>query len=180
MRNLSIKGVKWDKKFILAFLITVACAIICGIVLCILIDNNSYFDVFTKNYVYYVFNFQNGSLIFSHLIAELLYLYVVFIVCYFCKFKFISLVFIFLRGLFLGIYTALLFSVTAIGGATVAIFVFLPTAAVSLVLCLVVAEYCKLIRRKYVFFMPAALSVASTLVLVFLVNVLFRFVIVIA
>lgn len=180
MRNLSFKGAKWDKKYVLAFLITLGCAIICGIVLCIFIENNSYFDVFTKDYVYYVFNFQNGSLIFSHLLVDLLYFYAIFLVCFFCKFKLISLIFVFLRGIIVGIYVSLLFAVSAIGGATVAIFVFLPTSLVSLFMCLVVAECCKLIKRKYAFIFPAVLAVISTLVLVFLVNVLFRLVIVIA
>ena len=180
MRNLSFKGVKWDKKFICAYLLTVACAIICGIVLCIFIDNNNYFDVFTQDYVYYVFNFRNGSLIFTHLLAELIYLYLVFLICFFCKYKYFSLIVIFLRGLFFGIYTALLFAVSAIGGATVAIFVFIPTGVLSLVFCFIVAETCKVFKRKYTFAVPALLSVANCLVLVLLVNVVFRFIIIIA
>ena len=179
MRNLSLKGVKWDKKFLCAYLLTVICAIICGIVLCIFIDNVNYFDVFTQDYVYYVFNFKNGSLIFTHLLAELLYLYITFLICYFCKYKYFCLFVIFLRSLFFGLYTALLFSVSAIGGITVALIVFIPTAFISLAFCYIVAECCKIFNKKYVFFIPAILAVINCLVLVFMVNVVFRLIIII-
>jgi len=179
MRNFSLNGFKADKKFIIAVIITLLCAIICGIVLFKLVTINIYFKEFASNYVYYVFNFKNSTLIFSHIITEIFYLYLFFVIGYFTKFKYLCLIFVFVRGLFFSVYTAILIGMNAFGGVTVAIFVFIPTSLISIIFCCITVEICKCINKKYCFFVPLAFALINTIILLLLVNVVFRVVIVI-
>lgn len=179
MRNLSFKGCKCDLRYLIAVIITFLCAVICGIVLYKTVSINIYFKNFTENYVFYVFNFKNSKLIFSHILSELIYIYIFFLICYFTKFKYLTLIIIFIRGLYFAVYAAILFELVTFGGITVAILVFIPTYLISLVFCWVTAEFCKSINKKYVFFLPAILALANTIIMVILVNVVFRVVIVI-
>lgn len=179
MRNFHKKAFSGDKKFALAFIITLICAIICGIVLYKPVLNNIYFKDFADNYIYYVFNFKNSRLLFTHLLSDLVYLYIIFFICYFTKFKYITLILIFLRGLFFGVYAAILFGASAFGGTIAAIFVFVPVTVISLIMCYIVADFCNVILKKYVLFMPLALSLINLIVHALLINVLFRIIIVI-
>lgn len=179
MRNLSFKGFKWDKKYLIAVFITFLCSIICGIVLYIFVNLSIYFENFASNYIFYIFNFRNGNLIFPHLISELLYIYIFFLICFFTKFKYLTLIVVFIRGLYLTIYAAILFGLNSFGGITVALLVFIPTSLISLFFCLLTAETCKCINKRFVFFIPALLAVVNTVILLLLVNVVFRVVIVI-
>ncbi len=179
MRNLSFKGYKWDKKYIFAVLLTLICSIICGIVLYIFVNINIYFELFADNYVYYVFNFNNGSLIFPHLLSELIFIYLAFLLGYFCKYKYVTLVIFFIRGLYFSVYSAILIGLNSFGGITVAIIVFIPTSICALLGYCFICETCRIINKKYVFCIPAALAVLNTLILLTLVNIIFRVVIVI-
>ena len=179
MRNFRKSGFSCDKKFILAFAITLICAIICGIVLYKPVISNVYFKDFADNYVFYVFNFKNSRLLFTHLLSDLIYLYVIFFICYFTKLKYFTLILIFLRGLFFGIYTAILFGVSSFGGSIVAIFVFVPSTLISIALCYFVADFCNNVYKKYAVFMPLVLSLLNLIVYALLINVLFRIVIII-
>ena len=179
MRNLSFKGFKWDKKYIIAVLITFLCAIICGIVLYIFVNIGIYFKNFAEDYVFYVFNFKNGNLIFPHLISELLYLYLFFLVGYFTKYKYLTLILVFVRGLYFTIYSAILIGFNSFGGITVAILVFIPASLISLFFCCFVVELCKCMNSKFIFVIPAVLAVINTIILLLLINVSFRFIIVI-
>ncbi|MDE5943578.1 MAG: hypothetical protein K2H30_05150, partial [Clostridia bacterium] len=71
------------------------------------------------------------------------------------------------------------FELATFGGITVAILVFIPTSLISLALCWFAAEFCKCFNKKFALFLPAVLAVANTVVLLILVNVVFRVVIVI-
>lgn len=179
MRILSFKDCKWDKKYIIAALITLLAAIICGIVLYIFANINSYFQNFATDYIYYIFNFKNSSLIFPHLLSELIYLYLFFLIAYFTKLKYLTLIILFLRTLYFTLYAAILIALNSIGGVTVAVFIFIPTAVISLALCILCAETCKSISGKYAFCAPAVFAVADTLIMVLLLNVIFRVVIII-
>lgn len=179
MRNLSFNGVKADKKYLIAFLIVTLCAIICGIVLFKLISINIYFKNYAKDYVYKVFNFKNGSLIFPHFLSEVFYLCLIFLICRFTKLKYLTLVLIFIRVVYLAFYSAILIAVNALGGVTVAIFVFIPAYLVSLALCYFLAEFSKCINHKFVFLLPVIFAVINTIILLLLVNVVFRVIIVI-
>lgn len=179
MRNLSFKDYKWDKKYLIAVLITFLCAVISGIVLYIFVNINIYFKNFAEEYIFFVFNFKNGDLIFSHLLSELLYVYVFFLIGYFTKFKYLTLIFIFIRGLYFAVYTAILIELNAFGGITVAILVFIPTSLISIIFCCFVTETCKSINKKFVFLIPLGFAVLNTLIMLLLINVVFRVVIVI-
>lgn len=179
MRNLSFKDYKWDKRYLTAVLITFICAIISGVVLYIFVNINIYFKNFAQDYAFYVFNFKNGNIIFPHLLSEILYLYLFFFVGYCTRFKYVTLIFIFIRGLYFAVYSAILIELNAFGGITVAILVFIPTSLFSIIFCCIIAETCKSINKKYVFFIPAVFAVINTLIMLLLINVVFRVVIVI-
>ena len=179
MRNLSLFAKNRDKKYFLAFIITLACSIICGIVLFKLVNINIYFKEFTSNYIYYVFNFKNSKLIFTHILSEVFYLYLFFVIGYFTRFKYISLILVFIRGIYFSIYTCILIGMNAFGGITVAVIVFIPASFISLVLCFFTVELCKVIDKRYCFVFPAAFALINTLILVLLVNIVFRVIIVI-
>ena len=127
MRNLSFNECKCDLRYLIAVIITFICAIICGIVLYKVASINIYFKNFAEDYVYYVFNFKNSKLIFSHILSELIYIYLFFIIGYFTRFKYLTLILVFIRGLYFTVYVAILFELVTFGGITVAILVFIPT-----------------------------------------------------
>ena len=179
MRNLSFCGVKWDKKYALAFIIALICSFICGIVLCNFINYSTSLLNLADDYVYYVFNFKNGNIIFPHLLGDMLYFYIFFLISYFTKFKYLNLIFVFLRGLLFGLYTALIISVGAFGGVMVIIFVFVPATLISLAACYFIGEFCIRADKRYCFFIPAVCALADCIVMLLLVNVLFRVVIII-
>lgn len=179
MRNFSFKEFCFDKKYIIATIITLLCAIICGIVLFKLSNINIYFIDFANDYIRNVFRFKNGSIIFSHLLSDLFYLYIFFFIAYFTKLKFLTLIIVFVRGIYFAIYAAILISLNSLGGITVAVLVFIPSSVISLILCFLVAECCKIINKKIVFFIPAVFALTNTLILLLLINVVFRVVIVI-
>ena len=179
MRNLSFKGFSCDKRYIIASVITLLCSIICGIVLYKLSNINVYFVNFANNYIFYVFNFKNSKLIFPHLLVELFYLYSFFLIAYLTKLKFLTLILQFVRGIFFVIYLAIFCSLNSLGGVSVAVLVFIPTSLISMFLCYIIAEFSKIINKKIVFFVPAIFALSNTLLLLILVNVLFRVIIVI-
>ena len=179
MRNLLFCGYKWDKKFFFAFLITLVCALVCGIALYKPVTVNVYFIELGYTYVYRVFNFKNWTLFIAHFFSDLIFLYIIFLICYFTKLKYLSLILIFLRGLFFGIYSAILVCASAFGGVVVLIFVFVPATLISLALCYIVAEFSKVCNQNFVFGIPAALALIDGIVLLLLINVVFRIVIII-
>lgn len=179
MRNLSFLGKKCDKRYVIAFIITLLCSVVCGIVLYRPVTTNIYFVNFAHDYVYNVFNFVNTPLFFAHFLADVVYLYVFFVICYFTKLKYLTLVFLYIKGLFFGIYSVILICVNSVGGILVAIFVFIPASVLSFALCCIITEICKNFDKRYVFFVPLALALIDGIVLMLLVNVLFRVVIII-
>lgn len=177
MRNFSLCGYKWDKKYFFAFLIAIICSIICGIVLYKPVISNIYLRNLVYDYIYNVFNFKNTALIFPHLLVSLIYLYVVFLLAYFTKFKYFTLVFVFLRGVFFGIYIAILMSANSFSGIVVGIIVYIPSSLISFVLCYILVEFCKLFSSKVPYLIPAVAAVLDTLIFVILLNLVFRAVI---
>lgn len=178
--RLLIKPYKCDKNYFIAAIITAVCAIISGIVLYIFANINIYFKNFADRYVFFIFCFDNVSLIFPHILSELLYLYLFFMAGYFCKFKFLSLIIVFVRCIFFAVYMAILIELSAFGGIAVALIVFFPVSVCSLFLCCFVTDACKNFSKRLVFFIPAILAVFNTLILLLLVNIVFRVIIVIA
>lgn len=179
MRNFDLLGYKCDKKLLLAYAIVLICSIISGIVLCVLLNFNIYFINYASEYVSNVFNFNNFQLLFIRLLSALLYCYLFLLICYFTRYKYLVLVFVFLRGLIASVYAVIMVSVGAFGGVLVAVFVFVPSTLVSLFLCYFVCDCCKNINKKYLVWFPAAVALTDTLILLALVNVVFRVVIII-
>lgn len=179
MRNLSFFGCKLDSKYFFTTILTLICAIISGIVLYKCANISIYFLEFTQNYIFIIFNFQNVELIFPHILSELFYAYLFFLIGYFTKYKYLTLILVFIRGLYFAVYTAILIELNAFGGITVAILIFIPTSLLSVCIDFIIVECCKIINRKYVFFMPAVLALTDTLILLLLLNIVFRIIIVI-
>ena len=179
MRNLSFKGCKWDKKYFIAALIAFLCAVICGVVLYIFVNINVNFHRYAQDYVYFVFNFKNSKLIVSHLLSSLLYIYVFFLISYCTRLKYVTIALVFVRGLFLAVYTGILIGLNAFGGVTVAVLVFIPSTLVSLVFCCLTAETCKNFNKKYAFIVPLIFALIDMIIMLLLVNVVFRVIIVI-
>ena len=138
-----------------------------------------YFWNYAESYVYNIFCFNNSKLIFPHLLVELFYLYLFFFIAYFTKLKFLTLIIMFVRGIFFAIYVAILFSLNSLGGVTVAILVFIPSSIMSMIFSAVIADSCRIINKKIVFFVPLVCAFINTLLLLLLVNLLFRVIIVI-
>lgn len=179
MRIFDFKKTDWDKKFIIAYIVTLILAIILGIVLYKIATFNSYFNNFANSYIYIVFNFKNASLFFSHFLSELFYLYLFFVIAYFTKLKYLNLAFLLIRSLFIVIYTIILCSVGGFGGCMIVILIFIPTSLVSITVCLLLTECCKIIDKKYIFFIPFIMALLISILMLILVNLLFRVVIVI-
>ena len=86
MRNLSFKGLKCDKKYLIAVIIASICAIISGIVLYKLANVSIYFCNYAEDYIFFIFTFNNGQLIISHILSEIFYLYLFFLIGYLTRF----------------------------------------------------------------------------------------------
>ena len=179
MRNLSCCRPKWDKKYFFAFLITLVCSIICGIALCDYVTRNEYLRNLACDYIFNVFNFKNSALIVPHILGDILYFYIFFLIGYFTKFKYLTLIFLFLRGIFFGVYVVLLVCVNSFGGVIVTVFVFVPATLISVAVCYLLVEFGRCWDNKLVFAVPAALALIDCIVLLLLINLVFRVVIII-
>lgn len=174
MRNFSLSSYKWDKKYFFAYLIAVTCSIICGIVLYKPVISNIYLRDLVYDYVYNIFNFNNAALIFPHFLVNLIYFYTVFLIAYFTKFKYATLIFAFFKGVFFGIYITIIMSANAFSGIIVGIIVYIPSTIISFVLCYLVIEFCKNFDIKFALILPALVAVVDTIFFVILLNIVFR------
>ena len=179
MRILSIKKIRWDRAYILWLIGAFLLGIICGIVLYKIANIGSFFLKYAQEYVKCVFEFNNGKLLISHLLRELCYLYAFFAISYFTKFKVLTSLILFFRTLVCVFYCAVLFGCLGFGGVMAAVIIYIPAFLFSCVLCAFAAEVCNMVERKFVFFFPAALAVASCVFLLLMLNVVFRLLIVI-
>lgn len=179
MRILSFNKIKWDKNYLIWLGCAFIAAIICGIVLFKISDISIFFIDYADEYVVCIFNFDNGRLIFSHLLKELAYLYAFFSIAYFTRFKFLTAFVLFFRTVICVFYCAVLFGCSGAGGILAAIIIYIPCFLCSVFCCWLLAETCRLADKKVVFFYPAALAVANCVVLILLLNVVFRVFIVI-
>ena len=179
MRIFKCNKLRWDKKCLIAYSIVMIASIICGIVLFKLNNISNYIYNYADTYIFYVFNFDNGRLIFSHLVSELFYLYIVFLLSYFTKLKFLVFPIAFLRTLFAVLYTAILFALLGTEGIIVALIVFLPSFLCSMLFLVFLCEQCKQLCTPLAFFIPAIIAVINTLILLLFVNVVFRVIVVI-
>lgn len=179
MRILKCNKIKWEIKSIIAYIIAVILAIICGIVLFKLNSISNYVFDFANVYIFYVFNFNSGRLFLSHILSELVYLYVIFLLAYFTKFKILAYPILFLRTLFTALYIAVLCSLFGTEGIIVAILVFIPSFLCSAAFFIILREQCRQICPPYSFICPAVLALINSIIFLLLVNVVFRVIVVI-
>lgn len=179
MRTFNLFSLKWDKTYLIACVAAVFIGIISGIVLYKSDYLGGYFLNFADNYIYYVFMFKNSSLLLRHFLAEVFYLYALFLICFCTKLKFLTLLIYFLRSFFVGVYCTILFTTFSVDGAVVALTVFIPSFLVSILFCTVVCEQCRVIRAPYCFAFPLILALFSSLSFLLIINTIFRIVVVI-
>ena len=136
-------------------------------------------------YFFFVFYYQSSYFClfwqwcFKFIYTVYFYFYIFFLISYFTKFKYLTLIFIFIRGIYFAVYASILFTVISFGGITVAVLVFIPISLLSLIFSCMICDCCRSVNKKYVFLIPAALALINMLILLLLINVLFRVVIVI-
>ncbi len=179
MGILKLQSKKPDKKYLIVCLISLILAIICGIVLHICCGISVYSYNFADTYIYYVLNFANARLFFSHLAVDIFYFYVFFLIGYFCKYKYFSCPVLFLKCFFAVIYSIILFSCFSFEGIIVSLVVFLPSFLISSLCCIIICGECKGLKKSIVFFCPAILALLSSVLMLILVNVFFRLLIII-
>lgn len=179
MRIFNCKKLKWNKKFIIAYFIVIIAAIISGIVLYKINNVSTYVYNFADNYIFYLFNFKNGNLFLAHFLVGLFFFYLVFLLAYFTKFRFISLFFIFFRCVFFVLYASVLCCYFGTEGIFVVILVYIPSFALWLAIFLFIAEQSKCLCSPIAFIFPAVMALLNALIFLFLVNVMFRAIVVI-
>lgn len=179
MRIFKTNKLKWDIRFLIVDAIVILAAIICGIVLYKMNNISNYVYDFANIYIFYVFNFNSGRLFISHILSELLYLYVVFLLAYFTKFKILAYPLLFLRTLFTSLYIVILCSLFGTEGLIVTILVFIPAYLCSVAFFIILREQCRQVCAPYSFICPAVLALINTIILLLLVNIVFRVIVVI-
>ena len=179
MRIFNCNKLKWDKKSLIAYFIVIIASIICGIVLFKLNNLSYYIYQFADNYVFFVFNFKNSSLFFSRFLGELFYLYVVFLLAYFTKLKFLAYPILFFKLLFSVLYSISLCVFFGAEGIIVAIIVFIPSTLFSIVTFILITEQCKQLCTPLVYACPAILALINSIILMLLVNLVFRVIVII-
>ena len=179
MRILKCTKFKWDIRFLIADAVIILGAIICGIVLYKMNNFSNYVLDFANIYVFYVFNFNSGRLFVSHIVSELFYLYVVFLLSYFTRLKILLYPLLFLRALFTTLYIIILCALFGTEGLIVALLVFIPSFIFSVAFFIILREQCRQICAPYSYICPAVLALINTIILLLLVNVVFRVIVVI-
>lgn len=179
MRIFKCNKLKWDIKYLIAYIFVIIAAIICGIVLFKLYNISSYIFDFADSYVFYIFSFSSGRLFISHLLSEIVYLYVIFLLAYFTKLRFLAFPIAFIRALFAVVYAIVLCTFFGTEGIIVALIVFIPSFVCSLLFFILISEQCRQICRPLVFFVPAIAALINSLILLLLVNIVFRVVVII-
>ena len=180
MRIFSFPRIKLDRRCVIALISTIILAIICGIVLCKTTQVNPYMQNYASEYVYFVYNFRNASLVFPHLFYELVYGYAFFLIAYCTRYRLLSMPLLFLKCMISGVYVVLIISVSAFGGTLAAVFVFIPVTHVSVFLNAFLIETCRFFNKKAAVCMPAVFAVVAILVETILLNVVFRVILLIA
>jgi len=77
------------------------------------------------------------------------------------------------------VFFFLLACVNSFGGVMVMIFVFIPATLISVAICYALTEFGKCWDNKFVFAVPAALALIDCIILLLLINLVFRVVIII-
>lgn len=179
MRIFKCNKFKWDIRYLIVDAIVILAAIICGIVLYKLNSISNYVFDFANVYIFYVFNFNSGRLFISHILSELVYLYAVFLLAYFTRLRILAYPILFLRTLITALYVIILFSLFGTEGIIVAVLVFIPSFICSVAFFIILREQCRQICSPFSLICPAVLAVINTIILLLLVNIVFRVIVVI-
>lgn len=163
-----------DRRALIACICTVILAIISGIVLCITVQINPYMQNYASEYLFFVYNFNNFSLLLPHFLCELVYGYAFFLIAYCTRFRLAALPLLFIKAMISGVYAVLIISVSAFGGVMAAVFVFIPTSLVTLALNVFLIECVRFFNKKFAPALPAVLALLSMLAECLFLNVIFR------
>lgn len=177
MRTFAFISVKWDKRYIFLSILSLIIGIICSIVLYKNIIFNIYFKNFSAEYIFRVYNFKNSSLFFTYFFSELIFCFLFLALSYFLKVKYFSLLIILIKSFFIGIYVISLFSVNALSGTVVIVFIFLPSSTISIISNVMLAELCLNFDKTKALILPLILSLITSLFYLILINVVFRFIV---
>lgn len=176
MGTFNIFNKNFDKKYIILSLLTILLAIICGIVLCKYVIYSTYFRNFAVQYVSRVYKF-NFILVLTYFLSCLIYGYVILILTYYLKLKYVTLIFLFIKSLFFCVYVIALFCVNVLSGAVVAIFVYIPSYLISISTFILISETCSIINKRFVIFFPLILCAICSVIFFVLLNFVFRFIV---
>lgn len=179
MRILNLNKVKWNKKVLFAYFSVIFVAIISGIVLYISDGMGKNLYNFAKEYVLCVFSFKNLQLFFSSLFSGLFYYYLAFLICYFTKLKFLTGLLLFIKSFFTFYYFVLLVAIFSVEGFFAALLVFLPCYAFWVFKFLFICTQNCAIEKPYLYFAPLIFAVLDGVFLLVVLNLVFRFVVVI-
>ena len=173
MRALRFPELKWDRRYIIAYIITIFLAIICGIVLFKVTTMSIYLQNYASEYIYYVYNFKNGTLVVQRLLYGMVYGYALFIIAYFTRRRYFTVPVLFFKAGLGAIYACMLISVGGFAGVLSVIFMFVPSTACSLFLNIFLIENCKSFGRAAPL-APLILTAADVIIFLILLNVVFR------
>lgn len=177
MRAFRFSELRWDKKYIIAYIITIFLAIMCSIVLCKNVFVSVYLQNYVSEYIYNVYNFHNGTLALQRLLYSLVYGYVLFAIAFFTRRRYFTIPVLFLKAGLCGIYACLLIFMGGFAGVLTVIFLFIPSSLVSLFLNILLIENCKSFGNAVAPFLPLILAALDVIIYLLLLNILFRVVI---
>lgn len=177
MRAFRFSELRWDKKYIIAYIITIFLAIICGIVLFNITIMSIYLQNYASEYIYYVYNFKNGTLILQRLLYGVVYGYAFFAIAFFTRRRYFAVPVLFLKAGLCTIYACVLVSIGGFAGVLTVIFMFIPSSLISLFSNIFLLENCTSFGRGVAPFLPLILTAADMIIFLLLLNVVFRVVI---
>lgn len=179
MRIFDKDAINWNKKEIFCCVLVVILAVMCSIVLYITNNFSVYLYNFVKNYIYSVFNFNNAALFFGQFLTNLFYYFLALLFCRFKKVRYLYLIVIFVKTLFTFYYFVALFIIFSLEGVIAAFIVFLPCYIFFMVKFFFLCTQSACIERRYKLFSPVIFVLCDGIFILVLVNLIFRFIVVI-
>lgn len=179
MGNFDISALKKNSNYYFAFIVAILAGIISGIILFKIADLTQFFCGFAKDYIKRVFEFDNGALFLSALFKESCVNAFIFIFgAVFIKLKFLTVAVLFFRAAFASLYCAVMFVYCGFSGVMAGVVVYIPYT----LLCfaggvMIFSSSCFGLRRSAL--LPVVVTVAEALLLIILVNTVFRVIVVI-
>jgi hypothetical protein len=169
----------FDKKFFILSLIAIICGTMCGIIVSLSTSIGNYLGKYATYYVKYIYKFNNEALLFPYLGHTLLFCFIFWVFSFLKPAKILSFIVFLVRSFFFGVYLILLITYGDVGGVIVILLVFVPMSVISILCCFICLNSKCFHLQKLSFLLPLCLSLAAFLIFVLLLNVIFRFVVVI-